>query len=356
MTGGPWTPVLPAPESAAVLDHVLSTARPHRVPRSVRPHLAAGGAGLALAYHQLDRCLPGRGSHTLAEGYLAAAAEGYRRIGASPGLFGGAAGLAFAAQVLSYDLPTVRERVVEETLERARALGDEPPEHAVDVIYGLAGAGAYLLGERHEPAADTALRQVLTTLSRGGHPPESGMAHGSAGPLALLSLALREGVAVPGQREAVRRLAGALTARCTTDPWGPTWPGTNHHPVRASWCRGGTGTARALWLAGTALDETALCDLAVRAVKAACRRPPEMRRVDQDPGLCHGMAGLLHITTRFAHDTRDPELAAFACELASTRLRPTEPGFLDGAAGVTLALLAAATDIEPTWDRALLLA
>ncbi|MBT2385877.1 lanthionine synthetase LanC family protein [Streptomyces sp. ISL-11] len=63
------------------------------------PRIAGGGAGLALAYHQLDRCLPGRGWNTLAEGCLAAAAEGYRRIGASPGLFGGAAGLAFAAQV-----------------------------------------------------------------------------------------------------------------------------------------------------------------------------------------------------------------------------------------------------------------
>ncbi|MBD0742762.1 lanthionine synthetase C family protein [Streptomyces sp. CBMA152] len=356
MTGGKWTPVLPPPESAAVLDRVLATARTHRVPQCVRPHLAAGGAGLALAYHQLDRCLPGRGWNTLAEGYLAAAAEGYRRFGASLGLFGGATGLAFAAQVLSYDLPTVRERVLDEALERARALGDDPPEGTVDVVSGLAGAGAYLLGEHHEPVANTALRQVLTALSGGWDPPDSGVAHGLAGPLALLSLALGQGIAVPGQREAVRQMAGALTSRCTTDPWGPTWPGTNNHPVRASWCRGSPGTARALWLAGTALDDVALRELAVRAIKAVCRRPPEVRRVDEDPGLCHGMAGLLHITTRFAHDTGDPDLALLATELANTHFRPTEPGFLDGAAGVTLALLAAATDTHPTWDRALLLA
>ncbi|MGP9022790.1 lanthionine synthetase C family protein [Streptomyces sp. BR1] len=356
MTGGTWAPVLPAHESAAVLDRVLAAARPHRMPRCVRPHLAAGGAGMALAYHQFDRCLSGRGWNTVAEGYFAAAAQGYRRFGASLGLFGGAAGLAFAAQALSYDLPTVRERVVDEALELARALGDDPPEAAVDVVSGLAGSGAYLLGERHEPVASTALRQVLAALSRAQYLPDSGIAHGLAGPLALLSLALQEGVAVPGQREAVRRMAATLTARCTTDPWGPTWPGPDHHPVRASWCRGSPGTARALWLAGTALDDTALRELSVRAIKAACRRPPEVRRVDEDAGLCHGMAGLLHITTRFAHDTGDPELAVVVSELANTRLRPTEPGFLDGAAGITLALLAVATDTEPTWDRALLLA
>ncbi|MBT2385876.1 hypothetical protein J7E86_20305 [Streptomyces sp. ISL-11] len=183
------------------------------------------------------------------------------------------------------------------------------------------------------------------------------MAHGLSGPLALLSLALREGVVVPGQREALRRLAGTLTARCTTDPWGATWPGTAPGRLpRASWCRGSPGTARALWLAGTALDDAAPRELAVRALQAACRRPPEVRRVDAEPGLCHGVAGLLHITARFAHDTGDPELAAVAADLASTRFRPVDAGFLDGAAGVTLTLLAAATDTELAWDRALLLA
>ncbi|MBZ4324400.1 lanthionine synthetase C family protein, partial [Streptomyces sp. SCA2-4] len=41
-------------------------------------------------------------------------------------------------------------------------------------------------------------------------------------------------------------------------------------------------------------------DLAVRALRAVHRRPPERRRVDGDPGLCHGLAGLLHITSRLA--------------------------------------------------------
>ena len=32
----------------------------------------------------------------------------------------------------------------------------------------------------------------------------------------------------------------------------------------------------------------------------------------------------------------------------------SEPGFLTGAAGIALALLAAVSDVEPAWDRVLL--
>ncbi|RLV04292.1 hypothetical protein CTZ27_09940 [Streptomyces griseocarneus] len=364
MTGGMWTPLLPPAVAAAVLDRVRSAARPHRVPRRVRPHLAAGGAGLALAYHQLDRCLPGRGWGGLAEGYLAAAAAGYELLGASTGLFGGAAGLAFAARELGQGLPAVHERVVAEAARQAREVDDSPAGHAVDLVSGLTGTGVYLLGQRRDPAARTALRQVLTALSRDGDAPGpggvahgSGVAHGLSGPLALLALALTEGMAVPGQREAVARYAAVLIERRVSDAWGPNWAGaTTGRPVRASWCRGSPGTARALWLAGTALGDEAPRDLAVRALKAALRRPAAVRRVDGDPGLCHGLAGLLHITSRFAHDTGDPELAATAAGLAASSFPAGGPGFLDGAAGVALALLAAATDTGPAWDRVLLLA
>ncbi|WP_171165610.1 lanthionine synthetase C family protein [Streptomyces sp. I05A-00742] len=361
MTDGNWTAVLSARDAATALASVTSAARPHRVPHSVRPDLADGGAGLALAFHWLDRGLPGRGWGTLAESYLAAAVRGYERLGAPPGLFGGVAGLAFAARSMNRDEPALHDRVVTEATARARQAGDGPPSpRAVDVVSGLTGAGAYLLRRSHEPASATALRDVLTALTRARihEGPDPGMAHGIAGPLALLSLALGKGITVPGQREAVGRLAGALTARRADDAWGPNWPGvTTGRPARGSWCRGSPGTARALWLAGVALDDDALCDLAVRALKAVHRRPPGERRVDGDPGLCHGVAGLLHITARFAHDTGDPELGSLARRLATAPFPAGGgPGFLDGAAGVVLAVLGAATEAEPEWDRALLLA
>ncbi|MFD7233889.1 lanthionine synthetase C family protein [Streptomyces syringium] len=401
-----WTAVLPPDTAAAALDLVTTLAgRPRATPTCVRPDLAGGGPGLALTYHQLDRCMPGLGWDAMAEGYLSAAVKGVERLGTStPALFGGLGGLAFAAWSLSPDAPSFRslhDGVAREAGRRARALGDSHgmPVRVFDVITGVTGTGAYLLGRRHDPAARDALCAVLTALvslcgEREGTPHwytpaealrdartreefpygvlDCGLAHGIPGPLALLSLALDAGVAVPGQRETVARVAGWLAAQRTDDAWGPDWPGRapppgrpapqGRRPARASWCYGSPGVARTLWLAGTALDDASLRALAVDALKAALRRPAARHRVDGTPGLCHGAAGLLHITSRFASDTGDPELARAATGLAAqlltspAALSAEGPGYLEGAAGVVLALLAAATDVTPTWDRSLLLA
>jgi hypothetical protein len=77
---------------------------------------------------------------------------------------------------------------------------------------------------------------------------------------------------------------------------------------------------------------------------------------------------------RFANDTGLPAFSAAATELAYELLAAYEPsrplayasiepggnpvvraGLLDGAPGVAMVLLAAATDTEPTWDRLFLL-
>jgi hypothetical protein len=86
------------------------------------------------------------------------------------------------------------------------------------------------------------------------------------------------------------------------------------------------------------------------------------------------VAGLLQVTLRFGHDTGLPVFRDAAADLAEQILacvdpdRPMgiadiepagnlvdQPGFLDGATGVALVLLAAATDQEPVWDRVLAL-
>ncbi|GAA0344105.1 lanthionine synthetase C family protein [Streptomyces blastmyceticus] len=406
MADARWTAVLRGTTADAALGLAAALAgRPRPVPRRVRPDLAAGGPGLALAYHQLDRCLPGRGWGAMAGGYLAAAVRGAERKGpASPGLHGGLGGIAFAAWTLARPgadlLPGVHDEVLRSTSLRIKALGDTPhgvPVRAFDLISGLTGTGAYLLCRHHEPASRAALHTVLAGLvalsgERDGTPhcwtpaehitdpatralfPSGvlnfGMAHGISGPLALLSAAISVGVTVPGQREAVERLAARLVSGRTDDECGPHWPcrvGPDGRPAAegrapATWCYGGPGIARALWLAGTALQDASLRDLAVRALLAAHRRLAARPDAEVAVGLCHGTAGLLHVTARFVRDTGDAELrraaAGSAGRLLGCRavLPSAGPGFLDGAAGVVLALLAAATDVEPVWDRALLLA
>ena len=108
----------------------------------------------------------------------------------------------------------------------------------------------------------------------------------------------------------------------------------------------------------------------------AARRPPEETGV-VDAGLCHGAAGLGHLFNRLYQATDEPKLAdaarywfGRALEMRSpgsagagfsallephSKLWRPEPGFLTGAAGVGLALLAATSDVEPAWDRLLLL-
>lgn len=98
-----------------------------------------------------------------------------------------------------------------------------------------------------------------------------------------------------------------------------------------------------------------------------------------DTGLCHGTAGLAHLFNRLYQATGDPEIRDatlawlrhtldmqipgkdYAGLLSWVVSQPGEGrwegehGFLTGIAGVGLALLAAVTEIEPSWDRVLLL-
>jgi lantibiotic biosynthesis protein len=137
---------------------------------------------------------------------------------------------------------------------------------------------------------------------------------------------------------------------------------------RGAWCYGSPGVARSLWLAGEALEDDSLRQLAVEGILAVVRRPPAVRV--PSPRFCHGIAGLLQIVLRFARDTGHAELIAPVDSLVDELLAAYEPdrplgyaalvpgpnpvdrgGLLDGAAGVALVLLAVATDVDPSWDR-----
>ena len=108
-------------------------------------------------------------------------------------------------------------------------------------------------------------------------------------------------------------------------------------------------------------------------MEAVYRRPIDERRIDS-PTFCHGIAGLLQVTLRFAHDTGlpvfsqaaselteqllamyDPERALGYCSIEPGGNLVDQPGLLDGAPGVALVLLAASSNVEPTWDRLFLL-
>jgi hypothetical protein len=382
-----------------------------------------GDAGLAFLFGQLDRCYPDQSWDRVAHGYLTTAGRSLESLpGAQlpPGLISGLAGLCFTTHYLSragtrYQrmLGTLDELLAERTSTTAR-LPDPFPNgvsfHDYDQISGPAGIGAYLLLRRDTPGIAAALAAVLDRLLflsewrddgrlRMFIPPawqptprhleqypqgatDCGLAHGVPGPLAALALAQLNGVERAGLVAAIRRLADWLVAQRCDDSWGINWPGgvpaagdpRDRTPTKAGWCYGSPGVARALWLAGRALQDEALQALAVEALRAVRRRPSALRGIPS-PIICHGVAGTLQIVLRFANDTGDPALVALAKELTEELLglfdpsapvgfRDVEfagrlidnPGLLNGAAGIALALLAATSDVEPQWDRMFLLA
>jgi hypothetical protein len=388
--------------------------------------LAQGEAGIALTCAYLDVCFPDQGWDRIGHHYLSVAAEAAERLpAAAVGMFSGLTGVAFAAWSLSRGgaryrrlLATVDNALLAQvkvqadylSLQNANALSFGE----FDVISGLAGVGSYLLCRldiHGVPAAlDAVLRYIQGLASDASSRPRwwtpanalgdedmvalhphgnlnCGLAHGIPGPLALMSIALSRRVAVSGLEEAVTRVATWLVEHRADDAWGVNWPfavpltadglpdfaRSARAPSRAAWCYGAPGVARALWLAGVALDRTEWRQLAVDAMKAVYRRPPYIRRIDS-PTFCHGVAGLLHVMVRFARDTGLTTFATAAADLTESLLSAYEPdsllgyrncepggaridqaGLLDGAPGVVLALLAASTYVEPTWDRAFLL-
>lgn len=278
--------------------------------------------------------------------------------------------------------------------------GEHPALGEFDLVHGLTGLGAYLLHRHHGGAL---LREVLAYLVRltesvpvagetlpgwwsadgpagrlspdwpGGHA-NLGLAHGITGPLALLALTLRRRIAVTGQAEAIDRICRWLDTWRVGIGRHAWWPETvsagerrsgtvrQPGPARPSWCYGTPGLARALQLAGLALDDPRRRRTGEEAL-AGCLTDEHQLGQLRDASLCHGWAGLAYTTWRVSHDATDPDM------FATARLRrrldedlhrhgpPSGAGLLEGAAGMNLARRALTTGQPPAcgWDVCLLL-
>ncbi|MEU4229631.1 lanthionine synthetase C family protein [Nonomuraea sp. NPDC026600] len=345
--------------------------------------LAVGGLGRALLHIE-------RGNLSVARLLLAEAVAGGVSTGSNASLFHGAPALEFVLGRAGHADQTVRaavDRVVAARLAAARRRREAarlPTLAEFDLIRGLTGLGALLLAREGSPPL--LLHEVLAHLVAlacpaeadarvlpgwwspdspghqeiaGGHA-NNGVAHGIAGPLALLSLAARRGVLVEGQVEAIDAFATWLEEFgafywTTLDQLLADEP-QQAPPLRPSWCYGDLGIARTLQLAALALGDDARRQKAEDVAIAALTDPARLSRVTV-ASLCHGWAGLLTVTTAIAADSPIP--GRFAEPIWQTRQRLAagipalpKPGFLEGRAGAVLALEGSNMT---GWTRALLI-
>ncbi|MFD7583016.1 lanthionine synthetase LanC family protein, partial [Kitasatospora sp. NPDC059817] len=208
-----------------------------------------------------------------------------------------------------------------------------------------------------------------TAPARGGGPPPPAPA--GPGP---------RGVVGPAQRQAIGTIAAWLERWRDGHAW-PYWitrarlDGTVRTPLppqRPSWCYGTAGLARAQQLAALAIGDQRLRHQAESALATALADPKALAATT-DLSACHGYAGLAHIAHRAAADAlprNAARLHSAAALLLDTTYPPhtdpdkqahhllatAGPGFLEGAAGTALALLAPATGTTPAtrWDTCLL--
>ena len=375
--------------------------------------LSKGAAGIAVLH--AVRAQTGDGPPQRVRDWLRRAVSEDVIAGSGAGLWFGAPAVAFAfaASRPGHDRParsaldsavTGLTRLRLDTARDRIAAGGRPAVSEYDLVRGLTGLGAHLLA--HQPE-DALVPQVLDYLVQltvpvsaadgagsavpgwwtsgtpgkshpdgpedGGHS-DQGMAHGIAGPLALLSLALRRGITVPGQADAIDRICRWLDTWQQQSPAGPWWPArltladlrAGHPgqatPDRPSWCYGTPGLARAQQLAGLARADTARQQAAENALARCLNDPQQLGRL-RDSSLCHGWAGLAATTWYAAADAITPALGAHLPGLMRTLIThatPADPagppGLIDGRAGLALILHTLTRPAPSTWPACLLIA
>ena len=341
--------------------------------------LAGGASGVALFFAYLAEATGQREDAETAVRLLESAIPEYD--GADAALFEGRTGVAWVLAHLDGWVLDLADDDFHQALECALlALLDGPPVEDHDLVSGLVGFGVYACERLPGVTARAALDRIVNRLanladedgagacwftpaqrlspaprrlSPAGHW-DLGMAHGAAGVVAFLAHARAAGATAPAADDLVGHAAEWLV-RQQLPPGSPSryspWlaPDQPPRPARSAWCYGDPGVAVALLAAGRRNE-------ALEVARAAARRPVETCGV-VDGGLCHGAAGLLHVFNRLHQATGDEILAEAARRWFDQALvlPVAEDGFLEGRAGVGLALLGAVTGIEPAWDRVLLL-
>jgi lantibiotic modifying enzyme len=388
---------------------------PYRIARGAS--LAHGSAGIALFYSYLSLISNANPLFAdEADRFLSHACDALEEVSMDGGLYRGLSGIAWTVQHLQdffYENET-DDPETDPNIDIDRLLLDHwsKPEK-FDLWEGCVGLGVYALERypRHDSkillellveqldrlatdsdkgiswftSARTLPQRVQSTYPNGFY--ALGIAHGIAGVISFLSRVHALGI-LPGTTG--KLLEGAVSWLLAQKQSGPGLlfpqlvlpPGNT--PLTTGtfgWCHGDLGLAAALISAAGHTGEPSWRAHAIEAAHAAAGylNGSIQKRTYAEAVLCHGTAGLGHLFNRIYQASgierfREEARQWFKYTLSIRKpgngiagfsklgmnedgelVEQYDPGFIQGAAGVGLALLAAATGIEPSWDRVMLI-
>ena len=394
------------------------------------PTLATGTAGVLLLFATLQK--KGWAVEHLVHGFVCKIKEQIEKNGIDNlSLYGGVSGICFALELASHNgtrYQPMLQTLQNFLLERIQTYYLDPfkdcmkgslpvPTGLYDVIQGLAGIGRYMLQYLHTPRFYETVEEIIKILvhfseskqvngylvpgwhlsatdtlnirhqidARGNF--NLGLAHGITGVLSILASGAIRNILVPGQKEAIKRISTWIQNNSVASSKTIRWPYTvswdeeidktrpKKH-CRDAWCYGAPGIARALFLAAKALADDQLQQYACRAFNDIFTRS----RIEwhlPGPMLCHGIAGLMMITSAMSQEQECTGLQTQVDLLKKMLLeshRPDAPygfrdveytpagelievdkaGFLEGTAGALLCLITV-SDPQPEWLLPLLI-
>jgi lantibiotic modifying enzyme len=389
---------------------------PYRIARGAS--LAHGSSGIALFYAYLSQIFKDKLIFVdEADRFISHACDALEAVPMSEGFYRGLSGISWTVQHLqgflyddqSYDPES------DSNIEIDRILLDHwsKPEK-FDLWEGCVGLGVYALERYPHPNSKLLLELLIKQLDQlAVHTAEGitwftspetlrsrtrpifpggfyslGIAHGISGVISFLSRVHALGIL---QDTTGKLLDGAVSWLLAQQQEKDTplifpqyiIPPKNEPLITGSfgWCHGDLGLAAALISAAHCTDQSSWKDKAIEVAHASIDYLNEISKTADfsDPCLCHGTAGLGHLFNRIYQATgvdsfkeeaykwfrhtikiRKPGIgiagfSKYGLNEDGEMVELYDPGFIQGAAGIGLALLAAVTNLEPKWDRIMLI-
>jgi lantibiotic biosynthesis protein len=409
-----WRILLPSRLRQQALDSVSSIARDLCAGdnpvssgiESIWDHsLGYGSAGIALFFHYLHLSETDPGAANWRDRFMSASTRAVARQRMPCDLYRGIAGVAWSWKHIHRNLSDEKTAAawaeIDQTLQAWMQLRTTPAE-----LFEGAGGLCLYLAESRGAQAEELLGLILSKLERDaqrfpagvaflmspamrrhwvsnfGQEPTNvwkiSVAHGSVGCLGGLAAALTFDSC---HERSVRLLKAGVEWVWSHQSNGlrafPEMVGADLPSRTGGWCNGDLGIALVLCQIARRLNRADWLDrsLAIARSEAAVRIDSVEENNRDNYCLCHGHAGRGHIFNRLyqftgedcfveaaiywfeqclALRTSGAGIGGFQLQEGFGREPKSTRGFLMGASGLGLALLAAATSVPPEWDRLLL--